>query len=99
MVSNRSNQIGFYKDNDTGTGAYLDLVTGKFRAIGGLSISLNSIGASDIAAHLPSTVISGESDPCGDGGTIDINLVLVALVNKVVELEGQLSALKGGNRS
>ena len=99
MVSNRSNQIGFYKDNDTGTGAYLDLVTGKFRAIGGLSISLNSIGASDIAAHLPSTVISGESDPCGDGGTIDINLVLVALVNKVVELEGQLSVLKGGNRS
>jgi hypothetical protein len=99
MVANQANQMGLYKDNTLGTGAYLDLVTGKFKAIGGLAISLNSIGASDIAAHLPSTVISRDSGPCGDGGTIDINLVLAALVNKVVELEGQLSALKGGNKS
>jgi hypothetical protein len=99
MVTNQKNQMGFFKENTLTVGAYLDLATGKFKAIGGLAISLNSIGASDIAAHLPSTVISRDSGACGDDGTIDINLVLAALVNKVVELESQLSALKGGNRS
>jgi hypothetical protein len=91
--------MGFFKENTLTVGAYLDLVTGKFKAIGGLAISLNSIGASDIAAHLPSTVISRDSGACGDDGTIDINLVLAALVNKVASLESELSALKGGNKS
>ena len=97
MVSNRSNQIGFYKDNDTSAGAYLDLATGKFKAIGGLAISLNSIGADQIAAALPSTVINRETGACGADGTIDVNLVLAALVDKISDLENQLSAIKSGN--
>lgn len=95
MVTNQANRMGLYKDNDLNTGAYVDLVTGKFKAIGGLAISLNSIGGSQIAAALPSTVISRDTGACGEDGTIDVNLVLAALVERIESLEGQISALKG----
>lgn len=94
MVANQANRMGLYKDNDLNTGAYVDLVTGKFKAIGGLAISLNSIGGSQIAAALPSTVISRDTGACGEDGTIDVNLVLAALVERIESLEGQISALK-----
>lgn len=89
-VGSTASAAGFYDNGGTHT-ATMDYSTGKWTASGGVGIGLRGPVAAALAAYCPKAVYHDDGD-CGS--SVALEDVLVALVQELVAVRSELSAMK-----